>query len=194
MEAYQQHLRHYLEQTAPISDEAWEDFVALWELVEYKRKTVLTLPGTSEDYLYFVVKGVQRVHYYDDQDRQSTLVFTYPYSFAGVADAFLTRQPSRFCYETLTQSTLLRISHHQLKKVETAHPEIGQLLHQMAAHVLSDVLARMVELQCYSATEKFRVLLQRSPHLLQIVPHKYLASYIGIDATNFSKLMNSVQL
>ena len=36
--------------------------------------------------------------------------------------------------------------------------------------------------------------IEQIPHLLQLVPHKYLANYIGIDATNFSKLINSVRI
>jgi hypothetical protein len=36
--------------------------------------------------------------------------------------------------------------------------------------------------------------LQRSPHILNLVPHKYLASYLGMDATNFSKLLGSVKI
>jgi len=52
---------------------------------------------------------------------------------------------------------------------------------------------RLVELQFYSGEDQFRKLLQRSPHILQLIPHKYLARYIGIDATIFSKLMNSIR-
>ena len=51
-----------------------------------------------------------------------------------------------------------------------------------------------MELMSLSAAEKFSVLLSRSPQLLQLVPHKYLASYIGLDATTFSKLMGRVRL
>ena len=56
------------------------------------------------------------------------------------------------------------------------------------------ILERQIELQCFSAEEKFRTLLTRSPHVLQIIPHKYLASYLGIDATTFSKLLGSARL
>ena len=59
---------------------------------------------------------------------------------------------------------------------------------------MAGVLERLVELQCFSAEEKFRKLLRRSPHLLQLVPHKYLANYLGMDATNFSKLINKVKI
>ncbi|MFN3381588.1 MAG: Crp/Fnr family transcriptional regulator, partial [Runella zeae] len=42
--------------------------------------------------------------------------------------------------------------------------------------------------------DRFRCLLQRSPHILQLVPHKYLANYLGMDATNFIKLINKVRM
>jgi hypothetical protein len=58
----------------------------------------------------------------------------------------------------------------------------------------SGVLERLVELQCFSSEEKFKKLLKRSPHVLQLVPHKYLANYLGIDPTNFSKLINHVRI
>lgn len=59
---------------------------------------------------------------------------------------------------------------------------------------LKGVLERIVELQCFTAEEKCRQLLKRSPHVLNLIPHKYLASYLGIDASTFSKLMGSVRI
>jgi hypothetical protein len=56
------------------------------------------------------------------------------------------------------------------------------------------VLERLVELQTFSAEDRYKRLLQRSPHILQLVPHKYLASYLGMDATNFSKLINKIKI
>lgn len=57
---------------------------------------------------------------------------------------------------------------------------------------LAGELERLAELQCFSSEEKFKKLLTRSPHILNIVPLKYLANYLGIDPTNFSKLINRV--
>jgi hypothetical protein len=58
--------------------------------------------------------------------------------------------------------------------------------------VISGLEERLVEIQCFNSEDKLRSLLKRSPHILQLVPHKYLASYLGIDATNFSKLINKI--
>jgi hypothetical protein len=74
------------------------------------------------------------------------------------------------------------------------YPNIQRMVLQLTSFVLKGVLERQIELQCFSAEEKFRTLLKRSPHVLQIIPHKYLASYLGIDATTFSKLMGTVRI
>ena len=66
--------------------------------------------------------------------------------------------------------------------------------HRSAAEALKGVLERQIEIQCFSAEEKFKSLLKRSPHVLQIIPHKYLASYLGIDPATFSKLLGSVRI
>ncbi|MGN6477032.1 MAG: Crp/Fnr family transcriptional regulator, partial [Flavipsychrobacter sp.] len=60
--------------------------------------------------------------------------------------------------------------------------------------VLQGTLQRQVELMSFTAEEKFITLLKRSPHVLNLIPHKYLASYIGVDPATFSKLLGSVKL
>jgi len=73
-------------------------------------------------------------------------------------------------------------------------PVIQRMVLQLSAVALKGVLERQIELQCFSAEEKFKTLLARSPHVLQIIPHKYLASYLGIDPATFSKLLGSVRI
>jgi CRP-like cAMP-binding protein len=121
-------------------------------------------------------------------------VFTYAPSFGGVLDAFLLQQPSRYYYETLTPSVFLRAPALEVLALIDKKPTLGSIIRQGLTHTLAGVLERLVELQCYSSEEKFKKLLHRSPHILQLVPHKYLANYLGIEATNFSKLINKVKI
>lgn len=178
----------------PWNEDDWEAFSSIWEPVSAKRNEQLTRPGEKERYLYFVAEGVQRVYYLDERGREATIVFTYAPSFGGVLDAFLLQQPSRYFYETLTPSEFIRAPHISVQRLMTERPGIQTLVLKGIAASLSGVLERLVSLQIRSSEEKFRELLQRSPHILQLVPHKHLASYLGMDPTNFSKLMNKVRI
>ena len=193
MEEALEHLKNHVFALHPLSDQAWQEMAGIWQLHHYKRKTILTAAGETERHVYFVLNGVQRI-FYIDAHHEATLVFTYPYSFSGIADSFLTRLPSRYFLETLTSSTMLRTTYTQFQQLIEKHRDIEKLISTFTAFALMGVLERHVELLTYSAEEKFRTLLKRSPHVLQLIPHKYLASYMGMDATTFSKLMATVRI
>lgn len=189
-----QQLKELTNSIHPLSEEAWKDFSAIWYPFAAKRKEVLTMAGEKEKYLHFVLDGVQRVYYFDEQQREATLVFTYAPSFGGVLDAMMLQKISAYFYETLTPSQFLRASVQDVHALMQRHPSAEILIRKGVTHALSGVLERLAELQSYSAEERFVKLLNRSPHVLQLIPHKYLANYLGIDATNFSKFINRIKI
>jgi len=187
-------LKDFIRPLHPLTEKESEAFSVIWVPFACKRKTVLTAAGETERYLYFVLEGVQRAFYIGDEKQEATIVFTYPPSFSGVADSFLTQTPTSYFFETLTTSKFLRTTYKQVETLMTEFSNIQRLILKTTAFALKGVLARQAELQCFSSEEKFKTLLHRSPHLLQLIPHKYLASYLGIDPITFSKLMSSVRL
>ncbi len=187
-------LKQFANNIQTLTPEAELDFLQIWQPFEAKRKEILTFAGNTEMYLYFVVEGVQRIYYLDDLDREATLVFTYSPSFGGVLDSLLLQTKSAYYYETLTPSIFLRAPINQLLNVMQNHNSIEMMVRKGLTVAMAGLLGRLVELQCYSAELRFTELLKRSPHILQLVPHKYLANYLGMDATNFSKLINKVKI
>ena len=178
----------------PLDDSVWNEFATGWQPCTAKRKTVLTAAGETEKYLYFVTEGVQRAFALTESHREATLVFTYPYSFAGIIDFFLLQTPSRYYFETLTQSMFLRTTFAHVNELMKRHHQFESLIRKSISFVLAGLLERQIELQCFSAEQKSTALLTRSPHILNLIPHKYLASYLGLDATTFSKLLGSIRL
>lgn len=187
-------LRGILGNMGDLTHEQWESLAAIFSPHIAPRHTVMTTQGEIERFIYLVMEGLQRVCHYHADGRESTIVFTYAPSMGGVIDSFLLQAPSRFTYETLTPSKFLRASFSNLDRLMNESPAILRLMHNGTAQAMSGTLERVVELQTLTSEEKFRRLLERSPHILGLVPHRYLASYIGIDPTNFSKLLNSVRV
>ena len=186
--------KQFIKAAFPLSASSLDDFLKIWEPFQAKRKTTLTRAGDTERYLYFVADGIQRVFYYDEFDREATIIFSYPPSFFGVADSFLLQSPSRFFAETLTPSSFLRTDYAQLNELMKANHEIESMIRLLTTAAFSGLMERMIEIQCFSSEEKFKTLLKRSPHILTLIPHKYIANYLGIDATNFSKLLAKVRI
>lgn len=186
-------LRNQVEAVHAIGDKAWADMSACWHEVEFSRKQVLTRPGDVEKYVYFVLDGVQRA-YIDHNGKDATLVFSYINSFSGVIDSFFLQRPSRYFLETLTRSRMLRIHYNDFTRLMEQHRELETWTRIAVTGTLAGTLERNIELLSYSAEERFTTLLKRSPQVLNMIPHKYLASYIGVDPTTFSKMLGTIRL
>lgn len=177
----------------PLEEMEFQAWAACFQPYKAGRKVLLSPQGQTETYVYIVLEGVQRLFYQNEDGKEATLVFTYAPSFGGVIDSAMLKQPSRWAYETLTSSRFLRAHINELMAIRHL-PGIAELLRKGLAQTLSGVLERMAEMQCMGSEERFRRLLKRSPHILNLVPHKYLANYIGIEASNFSKFLHSVKI
>lgn len=180
-------------QIMPLPDREWKAMAACWHPVQFKRREVMTAAGEVEKYLYFVISGVQRIFCLEG-DKESTIIFSYTGSFSGVLDSFQLQLPSPWCLETLTHSEFLRMSYTDFNQLGQQFPLLERWARIGTAAALAGVLERHKELLSFTAEQKFRKLLTRSPQVLQLIPHKYLASYLGIDPATFSKLLSTVKL
>lgn len=189
-----QSLRSAIEAVLPLAEEEWEALAACWQPVTHKRKTVLTAAGETERYIYFVLDGVQRAFCIAENQREATLVFSYTGSFSGIIDSFFLQEPSRYYLETLTQSSLLRIGYTDMHRLMRQYPQITSWVQRATMITLAGVMERHIEMLTLNAEQKFRRLMARSPHVLQLIPHKYLASYLGLDPATFSKLLGGIRL
>lgn len=186
-------LRTFLNAISPLHPATCDHVCSLFSEVRYKRKDILTYEGQIQRYMYFVREGIQRSYYIKDH-KEHVIAFTYPPSFSGIPESFLTQTPSRYFLECITDSTLLRISYEQLEAATEQHRDLERLLRKATEHLLIGVINRHYELMALSIEERFQAFVQRSSHLLAMVPHKYIASYLGINPTNFSKLLGKTKL
>lgn len=153
----------------------------------------MTAPGDTERFIYFVIEGIQK-SYYQIGDKQHIIAFAYPPSFSGIPESFFTQSPSKYFLETLTDSKFMRLPftiHEQLMK---EHREIETLFRKATEFFLAGVIERHHELMAFDIESRFKNFVRRSPHLLNMIPQKDLASYLRIDPTNFSKMMNSIKI
>jgi CRP-like cAMP-binding protein len=187
-------LKKTVDAVHPMPEEDWQLFSKQWRKTSINRKQIITAAGDKESCLYFTLEGVQRIFYLDDKGREATLLFTYPPSFGGIIDSLLLQQPSRYFYETITPSQVLQLSWNHLSPLMDQSKAVDAFVRKALTIALSGLLERLAELEVCTSQEKFKKLLHRSPHILHLVPQKYLASYLGMDATNFSKLMNTVRI
>lgn len=157
-----------------------------------KKGNYLTVAGQTQQELYFVKSGVQ-MSFFDADEKTYVIAFTYPPNLCAIPESFQFQIPSKYFLTCLTDSELDYITFERLQKLFDQSQQIERLFRRMTEAVLAGMINRHIELHSMTIEQRYITFCQRSPHLLQLVPHKYIASYLGIDPTNFSKLFNSVK-
>ena len=158
----------------------------------FKKGESVIVPGQMLRELYFVRSGVQ-MSYFESENKAHVIVFTYAPNLCTIPDAFSFQVPSRYFLTCLTDSEMDYLTFEELQELFDQSQAIERLFRKLTEAVLAGVINRHVELHSMSIEERFKTFCNRSAHLLHIVPHKHLASYLAIDATNFSKLFNRVK-
>ena len=169
-----------------------DKYLSYWTEYSLPKKTVMTSPGNKERYIYFVIEGSQRSYYLKD-GKEHVMFFAYAPSFSGVMESFFTQTPSRYYLETISDSHFLRLPYAKHAELIQQYRPLETLFRKITEILLASVIERHHELLTFDTQTRLSIFLDRSAHLLNIIPHKHLASYLRIDPTNFSKMINKVK-
>lgn len=186
-------MKAFLQQIHTVEDDILNEYLAHWSPFELSKKTIMTAPGETERFLYYVIEGIQK-SYYLNAGKQHIIAFAYAPSFSGIPESFFTQQPSRYFLETITDSQFIRISFDQHYQLMQQYRPIETLYRKTLESFLDGLIQRQHELMAFDMETRFKLFVKRSAHLLNMVSQKDLASYLRMDATNFSKLMNSYRI
>lgn len=186
-------VRDYLQLFHPLEDAAWGAMTAAFRTRTYDRDQVITGVGDVQRDLLFILEGVQYSYFVKD-DKPFVMAFTYPVGISGIPESFLSQRPSTYALEAISASRVFLLSHGELMRLFDAFPSLERLFRKTTEAMLIAAAHGRYRQVSTSAEERFQQFAQQSAHLFNLVPHKLIASYLGIHPTNFSKLYNSIRI
>jgi CRP-like cAMP-binding protein len=186
-------LRKFLSDIYKVNNEILDKYISHWSEYTISKKTIITEPGKTERYLYFVKDGFQK-SYYLNEGKQHVMFFAYAPSFSGIVESFFTQTPSKYYLETITDSTFLRIPYTKHAQLIKEHRELETLFRIITEQFLIGIIERHHQLMAFNTETRFKKFVKRSPHLINMLSQKEIASYLRIDPTNYSKLINTVKI
>lgn len=186
-----QQIRDNFERMAKLSDEDWNTFSSKLVSQQFPKKSTILKTGQVENYLSFVEKGIVRF-YVPSENKDLTFTFGFDSEFVSGYDSFITRLPANYTIEALADTILWRISYNDLQEIY-AVTEMGNTIGRFASEGLFlKKSKRELSLLNESAEQRYRNLFTEQPQLIQKIPQKYLASYIGITPQALSRIRKRI--
>jgi len=145
----------------------------------------------KENFLSFIEKWIIRKYIPKDFDGIN-IDFAFAGSFVNAYDSFVTQVPSSCQIESITDSIIWNISYDDLQEIYTK-TEIGNVIGRLASEdQYFKKSNRELAFLTKSAEERYLDLFNKQPHLLQLIPLKYIASYIGVASQSLSRIRKNI--
>lgn len=186
-----QEIRKLLETFTKLEEDDWKVFSSKLKRMHFPKKSVILKKGQTEKYLSFIENGVVRF-YIPKIESDLTFGFIFPNEFVSAYDSFLSQTPCQYQVETLSETTLWRLTYLDLQDVyETTR--IGNLIGRKNAENLFMLKSkRELSLLNESAEERYLNLFSERSNLFDQIPLKYIASYIGVTPQALSRIRKRI--
>lgn len=173
------------------SEEDWDIILSKLVRQEFPKKHILSKAGQTENFLNFIESGVARF-YIPKEENDVTFNIVFDTGFLSAYDSFLTQTPSTYNIETLTDTVLWRMTYNDLQAIYK-ETELGNVIGRQAGEELFlKKQKRELELLNLTAEQRYINLFSEQPQLLQKVPLKYIASFIGVTPQALSRIRKRI--
>ena len=183
-------LIRYVKTISPLSAEAEAALRRISSPLALKKGKLLQAIGHTCRTLYFMEKGAARIFYYKDST-DITEYFAFENAFIARVESLFSGRPSRKAIEVIEDAELVAINAPELFRLYDQYPEIERLFRKVTESGYVETVNRLENLQFHSAEERYRDLLEAHPEIVQRVPLKYIASYLGITQVSLSRIRSA---
>jgi len=180
-------LIQYFEKYHRISAQAIQAISEISTLIFIKKNKTLQPVGFTCKTIYFISKGSARIHYYKD-GVDITEYFAFENNLVIRVESLFSHKPSRKAIEVMEDSEIIAIDAPRLFALYDVFPEIERLFRKIFEDGYVETLNRVESIQFHAARERYLALLSQTPNILQRVPLKYIASYLGITQVSLSRI------
>ena len=161
--------------------------------VTYRKGDQLEREGDPARWFGFVTEGCFKyVTYGISDDREHITWFSFEGEFAGDYPACLDGRPSQTTIKAMMPSRMLRVSGEQLMDFFRQDAEKMELRSVIAKHLLSQARACYLDLHRATARERYELLLQRCPGIVEFLALQDLASFLNVTPKTISKIRRDI--
>lgn len=180
----------YLNSINPLSLELYQYLRTKLKSKHLQKKDILLKAGHINKHIFFVVSGLVRCYYQKNAQEISSWFMKEGDVIISV-ESFFKQTPSKETIQALEPCELLYLEYAELQHIYRQFPEfnyIGRVLTEKY-YALSE--ERLASLRMRRSSERYQFMMQHYPQLINRVPSKYIASYLGLTEETLSRIRST---
>ena len=171
-----------------LEDEEAYFFYRMLRPVSIRNRKMLLVSGDRSDAFSLVTEGCL-VNYYEDANGfEHVLQFATQMWWTADLHSLMKGVPSSYTIKALMDTQVLQISREGMEKLYREVPKFERYFRIIFQNALIAHQHRIIQNIAFPAEERYLQFKGTYPDLEQLVPQKYIASYLGITPEFLSKI------
>ena len=153
-----------------------------------KRNEILVPNGKVARHVFFVIKGCLRIFLINENGSESTRFLIFEGHIGTAFPSFILREPSVASVQSLEASELLVLSYIDRQMLLQKVPgwETMERINLELDYIAS--VQRIESFITMDAKARYKILQNNNPEIIQRLPSKIIADYLGISQETLSRL------
>jgi len=177
----------YFNSITPLPPALIDDIIKYAVSKEYKKNEFILKAGKVSNYTSWIIKGLTRSYYIKDIE-DITTKFLWDGAPITSVYSYYSRKPGNENIVALEDTTLASLHYDHMQYLYKTYPAFNVI-----GRVITEQYLYMLEIEVYNlrkqkAEDRYQFIVKHFPHLLQRVPLKYLATYLGINLETLSRI------
>lgn len=161
--------------------------------IELKKDDYFSEAGKVPNRVGFVVDGVVRICYYNNQGEDITRYFVDENHLVVDINCFDNKVASSEYIQAVTDCKFIVISREDWDDLFNTIVGWETIINKMIQKALIEKLGRKAPLIEQDATTRYLTFLEKFPMLANRIPLSYLASYLGITPSSLSRIRRTIR-
>ena len=163
-------------------------FLSLTETKTYKAKTILLKAGEVCTHSFFVTKGILRSYTIDENGVEHVMSFACPGWWIADMYSYLSQRPGQLYIEVNEDADVILLSKENQEHLYNAIPKTERFFRILIENSLVANQQRLIDNLSFTAEARYDKFTKKYKELVNCLPQKQIASYIGVTPEFFSKM------
>lgn len=184
-------LRKHIEQIIPVSDEEFESIKPFFTIRKVLKNHYLVQHGDEVKYEYLIMSGVFRVFYLDEHGKEHIVQFATENWWMSDYIAYFDHKHANMNVVCMEAGEVLCLTLEGREKLSATLHKMEHFFRLKLTKGYVALQRRIITLLSSNPEQRYEEFARLYPGLMQKIPKKYIAEYLGVSRETLSRLYTS---
>lgn len=182
----------YLNEISPLSQEAINSLSELFKPITLKKEEFFIKEDEYAKEIGFLESGVVRAFFINAEGKEYNKQFFVGPTLIGAYTSLLTKQKNKIAQKTLTECKIWKAPFSEIELLYSKFHDFERLGRKIAEYYFLEKEKKELEMALLDAEKRYLILREEFPGLEMKIPQYHIASYLGISATQLSRVRSTM--